>query len=228
MSKSFLRSLVLPIAGLAFTLSLGAAQAATDRKDPGRKLYMTKTCVACHGRDGRKAMLEYPNLAGQEERYLALQMDYIISGKRLGSHDATGNPRAQGMRGALVIPPENTSKISKADMKLIAKWLAGKQPADLKPPKTPLDPDSVAAGETLFKKKCKSCHGKEGMKPAKGTPYLAGQKRAYLFQQLVDIRAKDRKTPKTAGMYGMVKRMTDEQFATLADYLSQIDRNADK
>jgi len=43
-----------------------------------------------------------------------------------------------------------------------------------------------------------------------------------------DIKSKARKTPKSAAMYGIVKKMTDEQFATLADYLSQVDRNAGK
>jgi len=230
MKKTLLKSVtILTGAVLSFAvLSAPAFAAEKKKRDPGKKLYMTKTCMACHGKNGAKAMLEYPNLAGQDEKYMINQINYILSGKRLGSHDATGNPRSQGMQGALISAKDNTPRISKDEIKQIAKWLAKQKPADLKPPKTPLDPASVAAGEKLFKSKCKACHGKEGKKPLKGNPYVAGQKRAYLFTQMQDIKSKARKSPKSVAMYGIVKKMTDEQFGNLADYLSQVDRNAGK
>jgi len=230
MNKNILKSVAI-VTGvlLSASMAFSSVQAAEKKKrDPGKKLYMTKTCMACHGKNGRKAMLEYPNLAGQDEKYMINQINYIIQGKRLGSHDATGNPRAQGMQGALISTSDNKPRISKDEIKKIAKWLAKQKPADLQPPKTPLDPASVEAGKKLFKSKCKACHGKEGTKPLKGNPYVAGQKRNYLYVQLQDIRSKARKTPKSAAMYGIVKKMTDEQFASLADYLSQVDRNAGK
>lgn len=215
-----LTGVLVSVSATSFT----ANAADKPKRDPGKKLYMTKTCMACHGKDGRKAMLNYPNIAGQDEKYIINQINYIIGGKRLGSHDATGNPRAQGMQGALISPSDNKPRISKGEIKQVAAWLAKQPPADLQAPKTPLDPASVEAGKTLFKKKCKACHGKEGAKPLKGNPYLAGQKRDYLFTQMQDIKSKARKTPKSAAMYGIVKKMSDEQFATLADYLSQVDR----
>lgn len=202
------------------------AEGEKPKADPGKKLYMTKTCMACHGKDGRKAMLDYPNLAGQDEKYMITQINAIIEGKRLGSNDATGNPRAQGMRGALISASDNTPRVSKEEINQISKWLAAQTPAELTQPETPLDPASVAAGADLFAKKCKSCHGAEGKKPLKGNPYVAGQKRSYIFTQLQDIRSQARKSSKTAPMYGVVKKMSDEEFASLSDYLSQVDRNA--
>lgn len=229
MHSNILKSVAL-LTGVFLSVSMASlpahAQAEKPKADPGKKLYMTKTCMACHGKDGRKAMLDYPNIAGQDEKYLITQINAIIEGKRLGSHDATGNPRAQGMQGALISASDNTPRVSKEEVNQIAKWLAEQKPADLTPPTTPLDPASVAAGEDLFAKKCKSCHGAEGKKPLKGNPYVAGQKRNYIFTQLQDIRSKDRKSAKSAPMYGVIKKMTDEDFAGLADYLSQIDRNA--
>lgn len=230
MKKNTLKSVAL-LSSVVLSLSMASAPvdaAEKKKRDPGKKLYMTKTCMACHGKDGRKAMLEYPNLAGQDEKYMVNQINYIIAGKRLGSPDATGNPRSQGMQGALISPSDNKPRVSKDEIKMIVKWLAKQKPADLKPPKTPLDPASVEAGQKLFKKKCKACHGAEGKKPLKGNPYLAGQKRNYIFAQLQDIKSKARKSPKSAAMYGIVKKMTDDQFASLADYLSQVDRNAGK
>ncbi|HEY9081520.1 c-type cytochrome [Magnetovibrio sp.] len=228
MNKSILTRFAV-LTGVLMSVSAASFTANAEEKpkrDPGKKIYMTKTCMACHGKDGRKAMLNYPNIAGQDEKYMVNQINYIISGKRLGSHDATGNPRAQGMQGALISPSDNKPRISKEEIQQVAAWLAKQPPADLQEPKTPLDPASVEAGKKLFNSKCKACHGAEGKKPLKGNPYVAGQKRDYLFIQMQDIKSKARQTPKSAGMYGIVKNMTDEQFATLADYLSQVDRNA--
>lgn len=47
---------------------------------PGKALYMTKTCVACHGKEGMKPIMKtYPFLAGQEKTYLLTQMKDIGS-----------------------------------------------------------------------------------------------------------------------------------------------------
>ena len=228
MNRNILKSAAL-FFGVVFSASAISATAGAEdkpKRDPGQKLYMTKTCMACHGKDGRNAMLDYPNLAGQDEKYLVSQINDIINGKRLGSPDATGNPRSQGMRGALIRAVDNKPTISPDEVKQIAKWLSAQEPADLQAPNPALDPASVAAGEQLYKAQCMSCHGPEGKKPQKGKPYVAGQKRNYILTQLQDIRSKDRKNSKTGPMFGIVKKMTDEEFANLADYLSQVDRKA--
>ncbi len=40
------------------------------------------TCVACHGANGISLIPMYPNLAGQKEQYLALQMKAFRDGER--------------------------------------------------------------------------------------------------------------------------------------------------
>lgn len=209
---------------MVLALAISTAAAADKKKHPGKKLYMTKTCMACHGRNGKKAIMDYPNIAGQEPLYMKRQIDFILKGKRTGRPDKTGHPRSAGMKGALTLPETGEPTITKDEIKEIISWLAEQEPAKIKPPKEPLDPDSVAAGKKLFKKKCKACHGKEGKKPLKGNPYVAGQKRDYLLIQMEDIKTKARKTSKTAGMYAVVKKMDEAQLNSLADYLSQVER----
>lgn len=229
MNKTILKSVTL-LTGIFMAVSMISAPvsaAEKKKRDPGKKIYLTKACMACHGKNGRKAMMEYPNLAGQDEKYMVAQINAIIDGKRTGSNDATGNPRAEGMRGAL-LTAKGEPRISKAEIKLVSKWLAKQKPADLKEPKTPLDTASVEAGKKLFKKKCRSCHGKEGTKPLKGTPFLAGQKRNYVFTQLQDIKSKARTSKKVKAMYATVKKMNDDDFGNLADYLSQVERKTKK
>jgi cytochrome c553 len=64
-----------------------------DADAPGHKLFLTKTCVACHGKDGTKPVLKYyPYLAGQDKAYIVTQMADIKSGKRANGAVAAMQP----------------------------------------------------------------------------------------------------------------------------------------
>ncbi len=74
---------------------LGAeAQIGTGVLDPesaGAKLFKTKTCVACHGADGKTPLLpEYPRIAGHNAEYALAQMRDIKSGARANSMAVLG------------------------------------------------------------------------------------------------------------------------------------------
>lgn len=226
MNKSTFRSVIV-FAGAAVFLSLFSTTADARRKrEPGEKLYMTKTCMACHGKGGKRAIRDYPNIAGQDKRYMVSQIKNILHGKRMGSEDVTGTPRSLAMKGALVKPLVLTPNVSDEEINLITTWLSQQEPAAVIPPATPLDPASVAAGAKLFGAKCTVCHGVDGMHPHQGTPYLAGQKRSYLLIQLQDINGKMRQLHKWKAMQRVLKKVTPEQMGQLADYLSQVDRLA--
>ncbi|MCP5366957.1 MAG: cytochrome c4 [Hyphomicrobiales bacterium] len=216
---------VAPAGAPAGGLADPGVQVAANR-DPGKRLYLRKTCIACHGKDGKGAMLAYPNLAGQDEKYIVEQVKDIMDAKRTGSPDETGNPRSAGMRGALVTA-DGQPRITDDEIKQIAAWLAKMEPAPPAKPETPVDPQRVAAGEKLYTKfKCRTCHGKDGTKPLKGYPYIAGQKTEYLIAQMTDIRDKKRTNGKAKTMYPMIKKAKDDDIALLADFLASIDRTA--
>jgi len=61
-------------------LVLGSAASAHGQD--GAQLASEKGCVACHGLDGVSVAPSYPNLAGQWEDYLRLQLLAYRSGKR--------------------------------------------------------------------------------------------------------------------------------------------------
>ncbi len=89
----------------------GAVTAAASALD-GAKLYMEKTCVACHGKDAKTPILpDYPKLAGQNEAYIVRQMTDIKSGAR--SH---GNTAA--MQGIMHL-------VNDDEIKALAAYLAG-------------------------------------------------------------------------------------------------------
>lgn len=209
------RALMLPaLAVVATALGLGSASAQEELN--GKRLYMKKTCIACHGLNGAKAILDYPNLAGQEKDYLVNQMKDIKSGKRVGSPDDTGNPRTAGMEGVMHL-------VSDEEMEAIAEWLSGLPPA--KPKQTEFDAERVAQGEQIYNKNnCRTCHGPEGKRPLKAHPYVAQQKAAYIVRQMVDIREKVRTNGRSQTMWPFVRKLSDEDIAAVAEYLAQVQR----
>jgi cytochrome c553 len=54
----------------------------------------TATCSGCHGINGISMIPMYPNLAGQKEQYLVLQMKAFRDGKR---KNMTMSPMAAGL-----------------------------------------------------------------------------------------------------------------------------------
>ncbi|MBT3058119.1 MAG: c-type cytochrome [gamma proteobacterium symbiont of Ctena orbiculata] len=74
-------------------------------------LYHERTCIACHGSNGREpAMDDYPKLAGQSEEYLLTQMRDIKNGSRSNAHSIA-------MKNVMHL-------ISDEEMSILAKWLA--------------------------------------------------------------------------------------------------------
>ena len=56
--------------------------ASTAPATPGKTLFMTKTCVACHGKEGKKPLPGYPAIGGQDKAYILAQTHDIKSGAR--------------------------------------------------------------------------------------------------------------------------------------------------
>ena len=78
----------------------------------GAGLYAERTCIACHGVEGRvPVMSEYPKIAGQNAPYMLAQMKDIKSGVRSNSHTVA-------MKNVMHL-------ISDEEMVVVAEWLAG-------------------------------------------------------------------------------------------------------
>ena len=99
---------ILIAAGAA---ALTVAQAAGAQAGDGAKLYAEKTCVACHGKDGKKPLMpDYPKIAGQNAAYAERQMKDIKSGAR-----ANGNAKAR--QGIMHL-------VSDAEIKTLSEYLS--------------------------------------------------------------------------------------------------------
>lgn len=206
----------------AVVLMVTAPATAEDVAAPalsGKQVYATKTCLACHGKEGRKAIQDYPDLAGQKADYMAAQIKDIIAGKRTGSADATGNPRANAMRGAL-IDPEGKIRITDDEIAAVSTWLAANKPRDPDPGVPPMAEDKKAEAAKLFADNCAACHGATGREPLEGFPAIAGQKRAYLLAQVKDIKSNARANGQAEAMQGAIAELSDQQIELVAEYVS--------
>jgi len=81
----------------------------------------------------------------------------------------------------------------------------------------------AANANSLYKRKCMSCHGKkaEGKKSQKA-PRLAGQHAWYIEDQVKLIRDKKRTSGHSKKMYPFVKKLTNAEIKELADYLEKL------
>ena len=109
MTHSLIKA-VVPTVTLLLALSPLAAQAAD-----GEKLYQTKTCSTCHGKDGRTPIMPvYPKIAGQNKEYTLQQMADIKSGAR-------SNGQSAAMKGVMHL-------VSEEEMQALAEYIATMTP----------------------------------------------------------------------------------------------------
>jgi cytochrome c len=98
---------------MATLLAFASGAAVAD----GAALYAEKTCIACHGKEGKKALTPtYPKLAGQNAAYMEQQMRDIKSGAR-------ANGSSAAMKGVMV-NPEGVELVTDKDIKEMALYLS--------------------------------------------------------------------------------------------------------
>ncbi|MDD5249786.1 MAG: c-type cytochrome [Rhodocyclaceae bacterium] len=83
---------------------------------------------------------------------------------------------------------------------------------------------AFADGAKLFQEKtCWSCHGKDAKTPIlPAYPKIAGQNKAYIEQQMKDIKSGARANGNSAAMKGIMVIVDDADIPQLADYLSKL------
>jgi cytochrome c len=81
----------------------------------GEKLFKTKTCSTCHGKDGKTPIMPmYPKIAGQNKEYTLQQMADIKSGAR-------SNGQSAAMKGVMHL-------VSDDELKALAEYIATMAP----------------------------------------------------------------------------------------------------
>ena len=197
--KAAVMLLALMVLGPAGSFAKSAANANGDPAAGRRK---AGECAACHGSAGSSTSPEWPNLAGQKYAYLVEQLQAFRDGTR-------GNP---------VMTPI-AQRLSAQDVHDIAAYFSRSKVAP------PARASQIAQGSvdrgSRISSQCTACHGLTGMSPttarAAAWPNLAGQKYAYLLQQLRVFKEGGRES---SLMSPMARRLSPQDARDLAAYFS--------
>ncbi|MGI9333512.1 MAG: c-type cytochrome [Gammaproteobacteria bacterium] len=204
-------------AGLALSLGVCVATglfatAAGADGDPAAGESMSATCAACHGNDGNSPDPQWPNLAGQHERYIAKQLAAFQEGEEGSRNNAIMLGIAAGL--------------SKQDMADLGAFYATQAQ---RPGFAEGTAELIARGERLYRggdsttdtPACQACHGPDGLgDPLAGFPRLAGQHAVYVATQLMAFRAEERTNDPAGMMRASVDRLSDEDIEALAQYIA--------
>ena len=173
-------------------------------------------CITCHGAAGNSTIPANPNLAAQPHEYLAEQLHAFRS------KDGKAPPLRRGKGGADTVMTAFAAKLTDADVKNVAYYLA-QQPLDWSKAGTATHKDTVELGERIWRgglpdrrvPACASCHSANGAGLPGKYPRLAGQHPAYLLEQLHLFSSGDRAN---SVMHEIANRMSDADIAAVADY----------
>lgn len=189
-----------------FTLLIALPSWGAGDADAGKTKAVT--CAACHGADGNAIAPNYPNLAGQNERYLLSQLELIQSGERA----------APLMAGQL----NGKTQQDLADLAAFYASLPGSVGQ--------VSGEELALGESIYRggildKKvtaCTSCHTPTGAgNPPAGFPRLSGQSIDYVVAQLTAYRESERTSDEAYGgmMRQVAAHMNDGEIKAVARYI---------
>jgi len=102
-------------AAVSTTALLLALSPAVVPAADGEKLFQTKTCSTCHGKDGKTPIMPmYPKIAGQNKEYSLQQMNDIKSGAR-------SNGQSAAMKGVMHL-------VSDEEIQALAEYIATMAP----------------------------------------------------------------------------------------------------
>jgi len=168
-------------------------------------------CLTCHGPAAEAAAqppgpLVIPRVSGQHVEYLAKQLREYKAGKR---------------KNDLMVPM--LAKISNGQLRELASHLASQAPARPAAQSSP----QVERGRVLYDQgnaavpACVGCHQANGV-GAPSYPRLAGQRQAYVVQQLLNFKQGARTNDRARVMRSIAGNLSEEEIRAVAEYLASL------
>ena len=204
------RTLIYRIGGIVLAMICAMTQyaIAEEKGDPTAGAQKSANCVACHGNDGNSTIPDYPNIGGQNAKYLEIQMRQMRDGERviplmLGQLDAMSD---QDLRDIAAHYAAQAGKIGQAK------------------------PENLEHGEQIYRggilaknvAACTACHAPNGNgNSLAGFPRIAGQPVNYTVTQLKAYREEERTSDEYVSgmMRDIAARMTDNEIEAVANYI---------
>ena len=165
-------------------------------------------CAPCHGGGAAAApgAAAFPTLDGQHAAYLDKQLREYKSGKR---------------KSTIMAPV--IAALKKQQISAMAAHFAGQTPAR----GAVENPELAVRGKALYEEgnrttgvpACVGCHLPNGVGSQK-YPRLAGQRQAYIVQQLAEFKSGARSNDRAHVMRALAGRLTDDESRAVAEYLA--------
>ena len=181
-----------------FMLAVSVGVQAQDIEAGKKK---AEACVACHGPGGNSAVGAFPTLAGQNARYIYLQLRDYKEGRR---KNPMMSPVAAGLE--------------KQDMHDLAAYFASQKQARST---FKAEPERIKAGAAKAEESlCAMCH-LGGMAGQNEVPRLAGQHPDYIIAQLKNFKARER-TNDAGNMTSLSQTLSEEDITNLAHWINSL------
>lgn len=185
----------LAIIALLALVTLSLSSQAQDIEAGKKK---AEACIACHGIGGNSQSGMFPTLAGQNPRYIYLQLKDYKEGRRT-------NPMMTAI----------ASTLEKVDMQDLASYFGSQKQS--KVAFTP-DPQRIKAGAAKADESlCAMCH-MGGMSGQNEIPRLAGQHPEYILTQLKNFKARVRHND-AGNMTSLAQTLSEDDMENLAHWI---------
>jgi cytochrome c553 len=175
--------------------------AAASAQDAAAGKEKAAICVACHGEAGNSTIPTNPILAGQNARYIYLQLRDFNKKRR---QDPLMSPMA--------------ANLSSKDMLDLAAYFSMQKPTrqNARGDAARIDEGRKIADSAL----CPMCH-LGGFSGQNEIPRVAGQHYDYIKKQLLAFKARER-TNDAGSMTAYMNDVTNEQIEALASYIASL------
>jgi cytochrome subunit of sulfide dehydrogenase len=191
-----------------FGLSLPCAAFAGDINK------LVEPCFTCHGKDGNSTEPNVPNIASYSEEYLAGTLKKYQKKERPCVESEIHSGSKKGTKSDMC---KIAAELSANDIVQIGEYFVGQTFA-----RTPqvVDAELAKKGKSVHNKSCYTCHGESGSLPSDHTGILAGQKMAYLRQQIKFF--KEGKRPISKKMKPKLEALDDSEIEAVINYYGSL------
>lgn len=158
--------------GALFSLSVATSATAAD---VGK---LTESCVSCHGKGGASTEVAIPNIGGYSAEYMTSALKLYKNKERPCPETKIPSGAKKGSKSDMC---QVVKDLSDSDIKQVVEYFAGQKFV-----RTPqkVDPALAKKGKEHHEKLCEKCHSEGGTVASDDAGILAGQKMAYLEEQI--------------------------------------------
>jgi cytochrome subunit of sulfide dehydrogenase len=206
MTNAHIGTAVLACTAMFLSLSTAASAADVDK--------LVEPCFACHGKNGNNTETDIPNIASYSEEYLTGSLKKYKDKIRPCVESAI---RSGNKKGSKTDMCKIAAELSASDIAKIGEYFV--EQTFVRTPQQ-FDAELAKKGKSVHNKNCYTCHSESGSVPSDHAGILAGQKIAYLRQQIKFF--KEGKRPMSKKMQPKLEALDDGEIEAVINYFASI------